>query len=367
LSDEEHNPAVNDDSFVAGSSNAENVSHDTASVKPADEPQKRKIRSCWVISNGRQGTQNQALGLAEALAELTPLEILVKRIAIKSPWTYLPGALWRNPLSLLSPKGHLLRAPFPDICIAAGRETVPLSVAIKKKSEQTFVVQTQDPKAPANLFDLVIPPEHDHLSGENVFPILGAPTRVNAKRIERLANEVTQRFDGLREPRIVVLIGGSNRKMKMTDAVCDHIGQILNCLKEQGYGLIVTNSRRTEEAHWDRIRNQLGTDYVRYIDASETAMQKGAYPGVLGLADFIVVTEDSVNMIAEACAVGKPVYTLPLSGELGKFSHFMSRLKSAGMIKPLSLNQAKNPLETWSYEPLEETRRAAEEIVRLWQ
>jgi mitochondrial fission protein ELM1 len=41
---------------------------------------------------------------------------------------------------------------------------------------KTFVVQTQDPRAPLDRFDLVIPPQHDGLTGPNVFPILAPPT-----------------------------------------------------------------------------------------------------------------------------------------------------------------------------------------------
>jgi mitochondrial fission protein ELM1 len=46
------------------------------------------------------------------------------------------------------------------------------------------------------------------------------------------------------------------------------------------------------------------------------------YAGILAWADRIVVTPDSVNMISEACASGKPVHafaTRPIIGKLGEF------------------------------------------------
>ena len=38
------------------------------------------------------------------------------------------------------------------------------------------------------------------------------------------------------------------------------------------------------------------------------------YFGLLGLADFLVVTCDSVNMVSEAASTGKPVYVADLPG-----------------------------------------------------
>ena len=199
-----------------------------------------QVKVCWVVSNGLKGTQNQALGLAEALAKLMPLEISVKKIAIKAPWGYIPGALWPDPFKLLSTKGHLLRAPFPDIFISVGRETVPISIAMKKHSPQTFTVQTQNPHAPSHLFDMVVPPVHDGVQGDNVFSILGAPSRISVEHVERLSKEIAPRFDQLPDLRVVVLIGGSNKYLKMTTAVCDTIIGCLIELREQGYGLILS-------------------------------------------------------------------------------------------------------------------------------
>ncbi|HCW49790.1 MAG TPA: nucleoside-diphosphate sugar epimerase, partial [Brevundimonas sp.] len=36
--------------------------------------------SIWVVSDGRTGIQNQALGLAEAVARLTPADIAIKTV-----------------------------------------------------------------------------------------------------------------------------------------------------------------------------------------------------------------------------------------------------------------------------------------------
>ena len=49
--------------------------------------------SIWVVSDGRTGIENQALGLAEAVQWLTPADITVKRIRWRKAFDKLPSAL----------------------------------------------------------------------------------------------------------------------------------------------------------------------------------------------------------------------------------------------------------------------------------
>jgi len=46
------------------------------------------------------------------------------------------------------------------------------------------------------------------------------------------------------------------------------------------------------------------------------------YPGLLGLAKFVIVTSDSVNMTCEAALTGKPLLITELVEEQGRISHF---------------------------------------------
>src|SRR6185369_5196611 len=142
----------------------------------------------WAVSDGRTGIEAQALGLAEAVARLRPAQVTVKRIAWRAPFGRLPWGLIPPRLALAPASG--IAPPWPDIWIAAGRATLPLSTRVRRWSQgRTFVVQTQDPRTDLKPFDLVIPPTHDELSGPNVFPIVGAPNRMSP---ERLAAELAR-------------------------------------------------------------------------------------------------------------------------------------------------------------------------------
>jgi mitochondrial fission protein ELM1 len=79
---------------------------------------------------------------------------------------------------------------------------------------------------------------------------------------------------------------------------------------------------------------------------------------LLALADAIVVTSDSVSMVSEACATGKPVHVFSIGGDYKKLRAFHSRLQAEGATRPFS-----GSLEQWSYEPLRETEKIAKIVL----
>ena len=58
------------------------------------------------------------------------------------------------------------------------------------------------------------------------------------------------------------------------------------------------------------------------------------YFGMLGLADAIIVTADSVTMVSEAAATGKPVHVVALEGGSAKFARFHRAMAEAGITRP---------------------------------
>lgn len=319
---------------------------------------------CWVLSDGRRGMENQCLGLAERLeSELgesgLALTIVTKRLAPRAPWKWLPESLfgfpWPLPFAALASDSDTLAEPWPDIIIACGRKTVAYSAAIKKRSQgKTFVVQTQDPRLNARFFDLVIPPLHDNLEGPNVLPIQGSPNRITPARLREGAAIVGDLFNHLPTRRVAVLIGGSSQRFTLDLEVMETIAGQLQGLVEQGFGLMITTSRRTGEAEEKLLRDRLAGDGVHIWDGDEP----NPYFAMLAEASHILVTEESTNMVTEAAATGKPVYILPLKGHAPKFERFHRGLAEAGITRVFE-----GVPETWNYEPLDETGRAAGVIV----
>jgi mitochondrial fission protein ELM1 len=312
--------------------------------------------SIWVVSDGRAGIENQALGLAEAVQRLTPAEIVVKRIQWRSLLDRLPSAL-KTP-AMLAPTSDALAEPWPDLWIATGRATLPLSTRVKAWSGgRTFVVQTQDPRWANARYDMIVAPAHDGLSGDNVFEITGSPHRITPQRIAEAAPAFADRIAPLPHPRVAVLIGGKSKAFDLTEAhAADLADQIADAVRAAGGSLLLTFSRRTPEAARAVMTARL-SDLPGWIwdGAGENPLF-----GFLHFADHILVTEDSANMAAEAASTGKPVHILPMvplkSGD--KFARLHDDLAERGATRPFN-----GTLDGWTYAPLAETERAARAVL----
>lgn len=300
--------------------------------------------------------ENQALGLAEAIARLTSADITMKRVRWRALFDRWPSAL-KTP-AMLDGASDPMAAPWPDIWIATGRATLPLSVRVKGWSGgRTFVVQTQDPRWATGRFDLVVAPAHDGLSGDNVFEITGSPHRVTPARLVEGAAVFSDRLAGLPHPRTAVLVGGRSAAFDLpSDHAADLADRIARAITSAGGSLMLTFSRRTPDAARAVMAERLSGLPGLIWDG------RGANPyfAFLHHADHVLVTEDSANMAAEAASTGKPVHVLPMVSRKagGKFARLHADLADHGATRPFD-----GTLEGWTYAPLAETDRAARAVL----
>jgi len=309
----------------------------------------------WALSDGRAGIQAQAVGLSEAVARRRKAQVVVKRIAWKGRLGRLPWWLNLAPRRWLTPDSDF-GPPWPDILIAAGRATLPLAIRIKKWSGgKTFVVQIQDPRVPAKFFDLVIPPNHDRMKGDNVFSIIGAPHRVTPEKLAAEYQRFAKAIDPLPHPRVAVLVGGRSRAFDLTTERAAAIAnEIQQALEHEGGSLLMTFSRRTPPQARALLTARLKSlPGIIWDDQGDNP-----YFAFLAGADYVLVTEDSTNMATEAASTGKPVFILKMDGQSLKFRLLHDELERHGAARPFG-----GAFHGWTYEPLAETDRAAAEVL----
>ena len=265
-----------------------------------------------------------------------------------------------GPWSPADPRDPALSEPYPDIVIASGRETVPYLRAIKKRSGgRTFTVYLGDPHATRYCFDLICVPEHDRLRGANVMATLTSPHPRNCAELNIVRDNPDPRIANLAAPRIALLLGGPSGNYRFEPADILEITAIAANILTSGASLMISPSRRTPGALMESLRAtiQLASKDI----ASRAFIWDGTgdnpYPSMLALADAFVVTTDSVNMIGECVATGKPVHVYEPSGHAGKFAHFIDGLLQRLIIRPWS-----GRIEEWDYEPLDSTPSIAREI-----
>lgn len=257
----------------------------------------------WVLLDDRAGNRAQALGVAEALdVPIKTIEITYGLFA-KLPNIILGASLW----GVTSETKDRLKAPWPDLIIAAGRRTAPVARWIKRQSGQkTRLVQIMAPGSGHAEFDLICQPAHDDgQPGDNILEIPAAPHGFNAALLSDVADKWSARLATLPSPRIALLIGGSTRRRAFTEGMarqlCKQASEI--AVRHNG-SLMVTTSRRSGDVI-GAVEASLSGDYQlhRWDDDAENP-----YPAYLATADAIIVTGESVSMCSEAVSTGKPVY-----------------------------------------------------------
>src|SRR6266852_7446906 len=237
--------------------------------------------SVWVLHDGKPGMASQALGLAEATG-----------------------------------------FPFSE---------TPLSIR-RDSGGRTLAAQIQDPQFGRGEFDMLFVPEHDRLRGPRIMVTSGAIHRVTP---ERLATE-RRRFpalDALVRPVLGVLIGGSNRTYRLDLRRLGEIAEMIAAvLRRTGGSAVVTPSRRTGEPGLAVLRERLaGLPGAIWDGAGDNP-----YYAYLATADALLVTADSVSMVSEAAATGKPVHIIGLDGGDAKFARFHETMRQAGITRPFA-------------------------------
>ncbi|MGE0664272.1 MAG: mitochondrial fission ELM1 family protein [Hyphomonadaceae bacterium] len=314
----------------------------------------------WAVTDGRAGIEAQALGLAEAIGRRAPVSLTTKRVRLRTPWSWMPAALAPAPRSATTIDSDAIDPPWPDIFIGCGRAAIPFAIGVRDWSNgRTFVVQLQDPRVNPREFDVVVPPLHDGLKGQNVIPIVGACNRMTVDRLEQAVREYAHvDLADLPSPRFAVLIGGKSKRQDISAARAREISDSLVAVqRETGGSLMVTLSRRTGDA----ARMVFGTWLAPHCVVFYENDGANPYPAILGVADHIFVTADSVNMATEAASTAKPVHILAVDGRAGKLERFHQSLARRGCARPF-----KGKLETWSYPALLETDRVAAAVLTAW-
>lgn len=295
---------------------------------------------CWVVTEGLAGTENQCIGVAEALG----VDFDVKRVALHEPWRSLSPYIGLEQSWSFVPR---LEGPWPDLVIAAGRKAISATRFIAKRSPETFICFIQDPRTAKHSFDLIAVPEHDPLRGDNVIVTRASPNRITAERLADAKAHFPE-LGTLSNPRVAVLIGGRSKAYDMSEDTTCRIADDLSHIEGS---LMVTCSRRTGTENERILRDTLGHHF--FWDGQGD----NPYMAMLAWADTILVTADSASMISDACTTGKPVYMIDLDGGSKRITALHDNLIKAGILRRFT-----GSLEPYTYEPLNDAQMIANEI-----
>jgi len=312
--------------------------------------------TAWTLTDGAAGNLRQVRALASALGADAD-EVLLRA---RPPWRWLsPRALPGATHAFGATFADRLEAARPDLVIGCGRQAA-LATRLLADGGLCRSVQILDPRLDPSLWDLVVAPAHDRVSGSNVLHTVGSLNPVDEAWLAA-ARRDWPGFGRLPSPRTLLLIGGPTAAAPMTPSEWNTLADRLQRqLQASGGSLLLSSSRRTpdwlREAARQRFAGIPGRQWHGPADGDNP------YPGMLAWAERIVCTADSVNLLSEACATGVPVNTLLPAQPSGRIARFHRALLDSDRLRPLDEH-----FEPWSYTPLREAAEVAVEIRRRLQ
>jgi mitochondrial fission protein ELM1 len=265
----------------------------------------------WLIDAYRAGERGQVRALVDALGWPCEIKVLSYRKQI-----VLPHVLGQSTLRGISSESAMqLKAPWPDLVISCGVRNEPVCRWIRDQSGgRTRYVHVGRPWAPLDSFDLVITtPQYRVPPHPRVLHNMLTLHSVTDERLAQARQEWETTFAALPRPRFAVMVGGDSGPFTLGKKAAARLGhQASQLALANGGSLLVSTSSRTRKAAVDALQAQITAPNYFYRWPGEGS--DNPYMGILAWADRLIVTGDSIAMLSEACATGKPVTMFDLGG-----------------------------------------------------
>lgn len=286
----------------------------------------------WAVPSRRAGETSQVEGLATQLG----VPFVVKQLdygRLAGP----TGLLRRVSLRGLTPASRAqLGPPWPDLIISARVTNEPVCRWIKRASGgRTRLVFLGRTWAPRASFDLVITTPQYRLPREpNVLHNLMTQHGITPATLRAAERFWARRFEAFARPRIGVLVGGDSGPYVLGRRAARRLAAGVNALRlARGGSVLVTTSARTRHSAAEKLGRSLVPPAFVYRWRPDDP--ENPYLGILALSDELVVTSDSVAMLSEAAATGRPVHVFDLDAGLLKRDHSLKASAYALMMRVL--------------------------------
>lgn len=299
-----------------------------------------------MLTDGKAGDRVQCVGVAEHLG----LVIDERVVRPRRPWSWFAPHGQPDPREALGRSGGPLRLPAADIVIASGRRTVPHLRVLTRRAPDVFTVFLKDPRVGADAADLVWVPQHDTLRGSNVVVTLTSPSQVTPAKLEACRRAPDPRLAALPAPRVAMVLGGPNARSRFDAAVMARLRDCASRILADGWSLMITPSRRTPTALVERLAALAGEPGLAERVFLWDGEGANPYLDMLALADALIVTADSANMLSEATLTGAPVHVFEPDGGHPKLRRFVDGLIAHGAARRWT-----GRIEAFTYQPLDAT------------
>ncbi|MBS0272394.1 MAG: mitochondrial fission ELM1 family protein [Proteobacteria bacterium] len=285
----------------------------------------------WVlVDEGNPFLETQCLSIVEAMEFPAHLH----RVSIPSFWRYVPLNFIPNFFGKVYSSPTSLTPPWPSLVICGGRISLKLGTYLKKK----YNVFTVAVGRTGSSFNKIILESHrPEEMGKNIMTF-GPLHRIQQDSLLHARKAFYRKIDHLPKPRVSLFIEEHENLEALIEI-------LIGLHKKSPFSLMVYGDKLSEE---DRNRLERGFQKIPYF--LWCGQEEDPYLGFLAHSDAIIMSYPSSLMLAEATAVGKPLFVysshrldsyvqaLMQNGYASRLTH-ESLLFSRSLLAPLQESQ----------------------------
>lgn len=275
----------------------------------------------WIIHEDEIGDKNQL----EAIGRRIGLPYVMKHYSV------VQGVLFGNlereedgPLVDNQIYQLVAHDEWPSVILLIGKKSIPVAQEIKRRSKKfTKIVKVGKPEPFAIGIDLRVPTaRYPKIPWCNSVSTILPFHLIDQSQLQSDLAMIEGELSHLAKPLIAVLVGGKTKALEWQIHAAQKLAEnVSHYARSRGGSLLLCTSKRTGAEEELMIAKHLSVDHAACYWNSIRGDNK--YTAFLAAADEIVVTEDSVSMITEACSTGKPVKIYPLKNSNNRILEFL--------------------------------------------
>jgi hypothetical protein len=275
----------------------------------------RKI--IWIIDEGSQGHVVQSRGLVRELAKAVPLESFEVKLQTVPTLRFARSMTKR--LLRLAPRKWMFQClhpkvkfpdSVPDLIVSSGPHSLPTAEFLSKFHGCPSVFVQGTIEVPRGAVTAIMRPFEGYMREDYIFiPMLF--TEITPEVVDR-EGKVYLSSGAIRPQGTVntLFIGNSSSKIRFSPADWDGLVRFVNGLWENtGSQWLITTSSRTGRELDDLFKRGINPAAILEAVWYSESPRKVTKP-FLGLADRVFVTMDSLTMLTEAIASGRPTFAI---------------------------------------------------------
>jgi mitochondrial fission protein ELM1 len=277
----------------------------------------------WLLLGDKRGDNAQVLAIEQALGWRCER----KHLEMQEPWKVGKPRVTASLHHLDLTRSDPLKPPWPDLIITIGRRPSMVALWVAEQSGgRTRLVLVGKPSGKIERFDLVVVGAEAQMPPlDSVLRITLPLMRADEAAVTAAARAWAPRLADLPRPLVGILIGGPTGPFIYDRTVTDRLLGLVAEVLAQGGTPYVSTSRRTPPATIEGLAAGLpeGARLFRWTPDGPD----NPYLALLGLADGLVVTGDSISMMVESIRLRRPlaIFDLP-SSRVGALDHLRRSL-----------------------------------------